>query len=137
MIYDPGMIRSLTLLIAAVTLPLAGTAAVAAAEPPPTCTYNLSPPQLVDVSGTDMVTATISPGACERSNAYLSVVCLQMQGSPGAPKCEQNTGVLSAQVFYAPYQPGATYVSTGRGCANTGNPPLPVCTPVGPFTATI
>ncbi len=137
MIYDPGMVRSLTLLIAAALLPVAGSAAVAVAEPPPTCTYNLSAPQVVDVSGTNMVTATISPGACERSNAYLSVACLQMQGSPGPPKCEQNNGVLPAQVFYAPYEPGATYVSTGRGCANTGNPPQPVCTPVGPFTATI
>jgi hypothetical protein len=130
------MIRSLTLLVAAATLPLAGTA-VAVAEPPPTCTYNLSPPQVVDVSGTNMVTATISPGACERSNVYLSVVCLQMQGSPGPPRCEENSGVLPAQVFYAPHQPGATYVSTGRGCASTGNPPQPVCTPVGPLTATV
>jgi hypothetical protein len=136
-IYDPGMVRSLTLLIAAALLPVAGSAAVAVAEPPPTCTYNLSPPQVVDVSGTNMVTATISPGACERSNAYLTVACLQMQGSPEAPKCQQNNGILPAQVFYAPYEPGATYVSTGRGCASTGNPPQPVCTPVGPFTATI
>src|SRR6185503_2968901 len=109
------MIRSLTLLVAVATLALAGTAAVATAEPPPTCTFNLSPPQVVDVSGTEMVTATISPGACERSNAYLSVACLQMQGSSEAPKCEQNNGVLTAQVYYAPYRAGATYVSTGRG----------------------
>jgi hypothetical protein len=135
-IYDPLMVRSLIFLIAAATLTVAATAAVAAAEPPATCTYNLSPPQVVAVSGTDMVTATLSPGACERSNAYLSVACLQMQGSPEPPKCEQNNGVLTAQVFYAPYRPGATYVSTGRGCANTGNPPQPVCTPVGPVTAT-
>lgn len=137
MIYDPPMVRSLMFLIAAATLPVAGTAAVAVAEPPPTCTYNLSPPQVVDVSGTRMVTATISPGACERSNAYLSVACIQMQGSPGPPKCAQNNGIVPAQVFYAPYEPGATYVSTGRGCANTGNPPQPVCTPVGPLTETI
>ena len=137
MIYDPKMIRSLTLLVAAATLPLAGTAAVAVAEPPPTCSYNLTTPQVVDVSGTNMVTATIQPGACERSNVYLSVACLQRQGSPEAPKCESNNGIVPAQVFYAPYEPGATYVSTGRGCANTGNPPQPVCTPVGPFTATI
>ena len=136
MIYDPGMIRSLTFLIAAATLPLA-CPAIAVAEPPPTCTYNLSPPQVVDVSGTRMVTATISPGACERSNVYLSVACLQMQGSPGPPKCQASNGVLPAQVFYAPHEPGATYVSTGRGCANTGNPPQPVCTPVGPLTATV
>jgi hypothetical protein len=130
------MIRSLLLLVTAVMLPLAGIPAVAAADPvPPTCTYNLSPPQIVDVSGTGMVTATLSPGACDRSNVYLSVACVQLQGSPEPPKCEQNNGVLTAQVFYSPYRPGATYVSTGRGCANTGNPPQPVCTPVGPLTA--
>lgn len=138
MIYDPGMIRSLTLLIAAATLPFAGSAAVAGAQPaPPTCKYNLSPPQVVAVSGTDMVSATLSAGACDRSNVYLSVACLQQEGSSGPAKCEQNNGVLTAQVFYAPYQPGATYISTGRGCANTGNPPQPVCTPVGPVTATL
>jgi hypothetical protein len=138
-IYDPGMIRSLTLLIAAAVLPVAGTAAVAGAQPapPPTCTYNLSPPQVVAVSGTDMVTTTLSAGACERSNVYVSVACLQLEGSSESAKCQQNNGMLTAQVFYAPYRPGATYVSTGRGCANTGNPPQPVCTPVGPVTATL
>ncbi|MCV7038440.1 hypothetical protein BST36_10010 [Mycolicibacterium moriokaense] len=131
------MLRSLMLLTAAATLPVAATTAIAVAEPPPTCTFNLTPPQVVSVSGTEMVTATLSPGACERSVAYLSVACLQLEGSPEAPNCQQNNGVLEAQVFYAPYTPGATYVSTGRGCANTGNPPQPVCTPVGPITATI
>lgn len=125
------------LLTAAATLPVAATTAIAVAEPPPTCTFNLTPPQVVSISGTEMVTATVSPGACQRSVAYLSVACLQLEGSPEAPKCQQNNGVLAAQVFYAPYRPGATYVSTGRGCANTGNPPQPVCTPVGPVTATI
>ena len=138
MIYDPSMVRSLMFLIAAVTLPVAGTAAVAVAEPaPPTCTYNLSPPQVVDVSGTSMVTATLSPGACERVQRVPLGGLPTNAGQPRAPKCEQNNGVLPAQVFYAPYQPGATYVSTGRGCANTQNPPQPVCTPVGPVTATI
>ena len=135
MIYDRRMIRSLMLLVAAAMLPVAGIGIAAADPVPPTCTYNLSPPQVVDVSGTGMVTATLSPGACDRSNVYLSVACLQLQGSSEAPKCEQNNGVLTAQVYYAPYRPGATYVATGRGCANTGNPPQPVCTPVGPVTA--
>jgi len=134
-IYYRRMTRSLMLLVAAVILSVAGTGVAAADPVPPTCTYNLSLPQIVDVSGTEMVTATLSPGACNRSNAYLSVACLQLQGSPEPPKCEQNNGVLTAQVYYSPYRPGATYVATGRGCANTGNPPHPVCTPVGPVTA--
>lgn len=135
------MMRSLRVLTVAVTLPFAGTAGVAGvagAEPTaPPCAYTLSPPHVVAVSGTDMVTASISPAGCNQSNPYLSVACIQLQGSEGPGICEQNNGPLTAQVFYAPYQPGATYVATGRGCASTGNPPQPVCQPVGPFTATL
>ncbi len=136
------MIRSLTLTIAAATLPMAASiavsTAVATAEPVPSpCSYTLSPPQVVEVSGTPMVTATLSPAACDRSQVSLSVACVQEEGSQGPGKCEQNNGVLTAQVYWAPYRPGATYVSTGRGCANTGNPPQPICEPIGPITATL
>jgi hypothetical protein len=136
-IYDPGVIRTSRVLAIAVLLFVA-SAGVAGAEPTTTaCNYTLSAPYVVQLSGTDVVTATISPAACNRSNPYLSVACVQLQGSPGPGQCEQNNGPLVAQVFYAPYRPGATYVSTGRGCANTGNPPQPICQPVGPFTATL
>jgi hypothetical protein len=132
------MIRSLTLLIAVVALPFGGTAAVAWAEPAESpCSYTLSPPHVVEVSGTSMVTATLSPAACDQSNVYQSVACVQLQGSAGPGKCAQNNGIVPAQVYYTPYQPGATYVSTGRGCANKGNPPQPICQPVGPVTATL
>jgi hypothetical protein len=133
------MIRSLMVLAASVALTVAGTADVAHAEPsPPTaCSYTLSPPQVVQLSGTNVVTATLSPAACERSEPYLSVACVQLQGSDGPPKCQQGEGNLTAQVYYAPYRPGATYIATGRGCALTGNPPLPVCQPTGPYTATL
>jgi hypothetical protein len=80
------MIRSPMVLAGAVVLTLAGSAAVAGAEPSPSpCSYRLSPPQ----------------------------------------------------VFYQPYRPGTIYIATGRGCANTGNPPQPVCQPLGPLTATL
>jgi hypothetical protein len=138
------MIRSLILLISVVALSLGGTAAVAWAEPAQPaepaespCTYTLSPPHVVDVSGTSMVTATLSPAACDQSNVFLSVACVQLQGSDGPGKCEQNNGILTAQVFYAPYRPGATYVSTGRGCASKGSPVQPFCQPIGPVTATL
>ena len=42
------------------------------------------------------------------------------RAAPSRPNASRTTGSLTAQVFYAPYRPGATYVSTGRGCANTG-----------------
>lgn len=136
--YHPGMIRSLIVLTAAVAVALAGTAAVARAEPsPPPCAYTLSPPQVVQLSGTNVVTATLSPAACDRSVAYLTVACVQLQGSDGPGQCAQQNGLLTAQVFYQPYRPGATYVATGRGCATTGNPPQPVCQPMGPLTATL
>jgi hypothetical protein len=84
-----------------------------------------------------VVTATLSPAGCDRSVAYLTVACVQLQGSDGPGQCAQQNGILTAQVFYQPYQPGATYIATGRGCATTGNPPQPVCQPMGPVTTTL
>jgi hypothetical protein len=136
--YDPPMIRSPIVLTAAVALALAGTAAVASAEPnPPPCSYTLSPPHVVVLSGASVVTATLSPAACDQSVAYMTVACVQLQGSEGPGQCQQQNGILTAQVFYQPYRPGATYASTGKGCATTGNPPQPVCQPTGPLTATL
>jgi hypothetical protein len=132
------MVSSPIVLTAAVVLALGGTAAVADAEPTaPPCSYRLSPPQVVQLSGTNVVTATLSPAACNQSTAYLTVACVQLQGSDGPGQCAQQSGILTAQVFYQPYRPGARYVSTGRGCANTGNPPQGVCVPMGPLSATL
>jgi hypothetical protein len=132
------MIRSPMVLAAATVLAFAGTGVVARAEPsPPPCSYSLSPPQVVQLSGTSVVTATLSPAGCDRSVAYQTVACVQLQGSDGPGQCQQQNGILTAQVFYQPYRPGATYIATGRGCANTGNPPQPVCQPMGPLTATL
>jgi hypothetical protein len=132
------MMRLPTVLIAAVALALAEAPAVADASPSPSpCSYTLSPPRVVQLSGTNAVMATLSPAGCDRATAYLSVACVQMQGSDGPGQCAQGQGILPAQVFYQPYRRGATYVSTGRGCANTGNPPQPVCQPTGPLTATL
>ena len=136
--YHPGMVRSPIVLTAAVALTLGGAASVAHAQPSaPPCSYRLSPPQVVRLSGTNVVTATLSPAACNRSTAYQTVACVQLQGSDGPGQCAQQNGILTAQVFYQPYRPGATYIATGRGCANTGNPPQGVCQPLGPLTATL
>jgi hypothetical protein len=131
------MIRLLMALAAALALTLPGTAGLASAEPsqPTACSYTLSPPHVVQLSGTNVVTATLSPAACDRSEPYLSVACVQLQGGEGPPKCQQGEGNLTAQVYYAPYRPGATYIATGRGCALTGNPPQSVCQPAGPYTS--
>jgi hypothetical protein len=133
------MIRPLMVLTAATALTFAGAAGVAGAEPapPPACSYTLSPPQVVQLSGTNMVTATLTPAACDQSDTYLQVACVQLRGSDGPGQCAQGQGLLPAQVYYQPYRPGATYISTGRGCSLKGNPPQPVCSATGPFTATL
>ena len=135
--YHPGMMRGPMVVSAAAVLAFAATPAAAHAAPNSGCTYTLSPPRVVQLAGTSVVTATLSPAACDRSTTYLSVACVQLQGSSGPGQCAQGPGILPAQVFYQPYRPGATYVSTGRGCANTGNPPQPVCQTTGPLTATL
>ena len=125
-------------LTAAAVLAFGGTAAVARGEPSaPPCSYTLSPPQVAQLSGTNVVTATLTPGACDESDTYLLVACVQLQGSDGPGQCAQGQGILPAQVYFQPYRPGATYISTGRGCSSKGNPPQPVCRPTGPLTATL
>jgi hypothetical protein len=132
------MFRLPMVLTGAAVLALAGIAPVASAQPsPPTCQYTLSPPHVGSLGGANAVTATLSLAGCDQSVGYMTVACVQLQGSDGPGQCAQQNGILTAQVFYQPYRPGATYIATGRGCANTGNPPQPVCRPLGPFTATL
>ncbi|MGE2692749.1 hypothetical protein [Mycolicibacterium pulveris] len=132
------MVRPLMVVVASAGVLLASAGGVAGAEPQtPPCDYTLSAPHVVDVSGTPMVTATLQPAACNRATVFSSVACIQLAGASGPGRCQSNNGNLPAQVYYSPYQPGATYVSTGRGCATVGNPPQPVCQPTGPLTATL
>lgn len=131
------MIRTFAVLAAATTL-LGSAVAVADAQPAPTaCTYELTAPTVVNVSGTDMVTATVTTRACDGAVTFRTTVCIQMEGSSGAGECAQGRGILPAKVFFQPYRPGATYTSTGRGCASKGNPPQPYCAANGPFSATL
>jgi hypothetical protein len=62
---------------------------------------------------------------------------VQMQGSDSAEQCDMTEGPGTAQVYYAPYRPGATHTATGRRCASTGNPPRSVCQTSGPLTTTL
>ncbi|KUH93319.1 hypothetical protein [Mycobacterium sp. IS-3022] len=129
----PLMVSGLT--VALSCLPI--TAAAGADPQTPPCTYTLSPPHVVQVSGTEMVAVTMSPAGCDGAIPYQSIACVQLQGGQGPGRCEQNNGLLPARVYFSPHQPGATYVATGRGCSTTGNPPQPVCAPAGPLTATL
>jgi hypothetical protein len=134
------MVRRVLVVCAAAMLGVAVLpAAVSAAETEPApCAFTLSPPHVVQVSGRDMVTATVEAGACGvGAEPTSSVACIQMQGSDSAEQCDLGEGILTAQVYYAPYRPGATYTATGRGCALTGNPPRSSCQSTGPLTATL
>jgi hypothetical protein len=118
-LYHRGMNRAVVVLWVASTVGLAGVAAAAAAHagplPPPgtPCSFTLSPPQVVQVSGADMVTATLTPAGCGGPfRPYLSVVCVQDVASTA--HCSQAREADTAQV-YVPYRAGATYTSTGRG----------------------
>lgn len=129
------MFRTLAV-VSATTMFLTATAAVAVAQPTPAaCNYTLTAPTVVNVSGTDMVTATVSPAACDGAVTFQTVACIQMQGASGPAECAQGQGIVPAQVFYQPYRPGATYTSTGRGCAAKGNPPQTYCQETGPSTS--
>jgi hypothetical protein len=136
-IYHPGMNRPILVVwvvFSAAVTSVVG-AGVARAEPPPPCSYVLSSPEVVQVSGGTMVTATVAPGACG-AIPFLSVACLQ-EGNRGA-QCTQAHGSDIAQV-YAPYHPGATYSSSGRGLAswNAQWPATPDWQLLGPYIATL
>ena len=142
MIYDPGMRRRLLAFPAVVTSAFVGfvTAGAADAEPnqPPSCSFTLTPPQLVQVSGAEMVAATVTMASCDGLTAPISsVACIQAEGSDSAPQCVEGKGLLPAQVYYQPYRPGTTYISDGRGCAIVTAPPSSTCQSVGPLTATL
>jgi hypothetical protein len=139
--YHPWMVRRILIACAVAVLGVAGmpagVAAHAETDAPP-CAFTLSPPHVVQVSGRDMVTATVDPAACGvAAEPTLSVACVQMQGSQSAEQCDMTEGPGTAQVYYAPYRAGATYTATGRGCASTGNPPRSLCQTSGPLTATL
>ena len=90
------MMRRIAVFPAVLALAVTGVAAagVASAEPIPPCSYTLSAPQVVQVSGASMVTATVSPAGCAApSNPSLSVACLQLQGSDGPGLCADANGL--------------------------------------------
>ncbi len=129
--------------VAVAVLAFGSSAAVAGAEqqePGPQqggCTYTLTAPTVVNVSGVDMVTATVDTGACDGAVTFQTVACIEMQGGDGPGRCAQGSGIVPAQVFFQPYRPGTTYTATGRGCALKGNPPQKYCNENGPVTATL
>jgi len=112
----------------------------AQAQPPPNpgpCNYTLSPPQVVQVDGVSKVTATLTPAGCLTPwKPKYGIACLSIQG--GSERCTNSRNAVPTQVFYEPYEPGATYRSTGRGCGAIFDYTTdPNCLLVGPLTATL
>jgi hypothetical protein len=133
------MNRPILVVWVALTAALTGVSAanVARAEPAPPCSFTLSPPQLEQVAGANMVTATVAPAACGApASPYLSVACLQ--GDASANQCTQAHGGDTAQVS-VPYRPGATYTSTGRGLGSWMGQSSPAqdWQILGPYSATL
>lgn len=120
-----------TLLIAA----FGATGAVVAAAHPPPCAYTLSPPQLEG----NRVTATVTLAGCAGAfRPALSVACVHVDGQDSQGQCTQARGPAAARVYFEPYQPGATYRSSGRGCGTLFEDMLgPECQLLGPINATL
>jgi hypothetical protein len=106
------------------------------------CSFVLTPPTVVQVSDTSMVLATVKPGPCTLDgNPNHSTVCVSIQGADSQGQCGNKQGPEPASVYY-PYRPGATYVVTGRGCADVYEDPThpstgpmhTVCQSLGPFS---
>jgi len=99
------------------------------------CTFILTPPKVVQVSGLSLVEATLRPGPCTMHASPNSlVVCLSVSGSPG--ECGSKNGPDVAVVRF-PYQPGATYVVRAEGCAGLFQPPYKLCQNFGPTETTL
>lgn len=125
--------------VALLTVPTALLgAATANAQPlPPACGYTLSPPQVVHTDGVSRVTATVSFNDCFGPfRPAMSVACVHLAGPDSRGQCTQARGSAAAQVFFEPYQPGATYIASGRGCGKVFEDALePNCQILGPINA--
>lgn len=132
------MVRGLALaaVVLAATLAAAGTAVADPGGDGVLCNFTLSDPQLVTVSGTQMVTATVTPAACTGIvKPISSQVCISTPTRAG--RCTELSGFDAAQVYFSPYEPGTSYTAKGRGCSAQTRPPAAVCTTLGPRTVTL
>ncbi|MGB3481411.1 MAG: hypothetical protein WBB07_04225 [Mycobacterium sp.] len=114
-------------------------AAPAGATPEPAaqvdCNFTLSAPYVVDVAGTQMVTATVVPAACPDAVPTVLQACLSVPGKVG--RCDNTDGNTMSQVYLSPYVPGMSYTARGRGCAAVPSPPTMICSSLGPTEAVL
>lgn len=91
------------------------------------CTFAITPPTVLPVSGVNYVFATMRPGPCTlEANPYQSTVCLSIEGEESNGQCTTKSGPDPA-VLYFTYRPGATYIEKGQGCAGLTRPPYTLC----------
>jgi hypothetical protein len=113
--------------------------AVATYSAPPasaeTCTFELSPPQLVTLTGgVVQVTASLTPRACEgTAMPQTTTVCLATADSAG--RCQTAYAWTSSRVFVdrTERSGAADYHSYGKGCLDSGNPARMTCRAYGPL----
>jgi hypothetical protein len=127
------MVRApLALVSTAVAMALSGAfcPSISSASPDDSsgrCTFGITPPTVVPVSGVSYVLATLRPGPCTlEASPFQSTVCLSIEGQDSNGQCTTRPGTETAEVYVA-YRPGATYVEKGRGCAGITVPPYTLC----------
>ncbi len=132
------MTRLIAVFWGVLTLTLGGVALAGGAhgQPVPPCAFTISPPQVVQVDGVSKVTATVSPAGCAAPfRPSMSVACVYLAGYG---QCSQARDNATAQVYFEPYQPGATYESSGRGCGIFfAYEPAPQCQTLGPVPSAL
>ena len=122
-------------------LALGGIVGASAAQaepfPPSPCGFSISALyEAARLDGVSKVTATVTSTVCGvAASPYQSVACVELLGQQGG-SCMQGTD--TAQAYFEPYTPGATYLSRGRGCGIIV-PTLPAdnCQILGPVQATL
>jgi hypothetical protein len=142
--YSGVLSRSLTALLTGLLMAYSAAHPAGVAHATPSdddgtgqCTFILSQPKVIQASGLSLVSATMRPGPCTiHATPNLSVVCLSVVGSGTQGECASKNGQDPAEVRY-PYQPGATYVLRGQGCASTFVPPYTLCQDFGPTQITL
>jgi hypothetical protein len=126
------MMRMLALICGVLAMALTGVCCASISSASPTdgsgrCTFAITPPTVVPVSGVNYVMATLRPGPCTlHANPNMSTVCLSIEGDGSSGQCLTENGPNPAMLYYT-YRPGATYVEKGQGCASVNNPPNTLC----------
>jgi hypothetical protein len=141
------MIRSLGAFSAFLAIVPAGVycAGASFASPPAgsgQCSFSITAPNVVKVSGVDVVTASMSRGVCTVHAHTEATVCLVVEGDGSPGQCATEYDPL-APVVYVPYRRGATYIVTGQGCTDimegtqSTATPSTTCQDVSPSRATL